>query len=177
VIRPAAVAGAEVSDLQLHSRTVDPTAYPLSGFSCGRRGKRSEIEVNTIVAEYHRGTRFETEVRVTELMGDLVGLAAYSTSAAAQPPNTDGYAYIALIGLSEAFRGRSIDGRRLGDFVLEDILQRIEARWSRSIRWIVTQVDPKNPPGRNLFERHGFLKVADATDVESNAVYRKRAAV
>lgn len=105
----------------------------------------------------------------------LVGVAAFQAVMASHPDlgRYAGSPYIAVLGLSEQYRGRTAAGRRLGDLVLEDALRAINTRW-RGTPDVFVLVNPNNTHGRNLFERNGFRMIAPARrDGETDAVFRR----
>jgi ribosomal protein S18 acetylase RimI-like enzyme len=141
---------------------------------------RSEREVHEMTRGYVRGKRRAEIFRVTATKpaGRLVGYAALAR--AAFPPDKpalaqlNGYPYIALISLSEKFRGLRKDGRRLGDLVLEDALAMIagSALWGPASE-VLALVDPRNKPSCDLFHRHGFhvIQAPPPEDTENDCVF------
>ena len=162
----------------LDSFAVDPKHYaPLRRFSCGKRGRRSEQEVNRLVREYasgkHKGGTFRVTVQGPK---GLVGVAAFQATAPSQPMlgQFSGSPYISVIGLSDRYRGRTRDGLRLGDLVLVDVLRAINDSWGGAPDTFAL-VDPNNRDSRGLFERHGFRMIvpAVANGHDADALFRR----
>jgi ribosomal protein S18 acetylase RimI-like enzyme len=103
-------------------------------------------------------------------------VAAFETATASQPllGRYAGSPYISVLALSERYRGRRKAGRRLGDFVLQDVLRAIDERWGGTPN-VFALVNPTNSPSRNLFERNGFRMIvaAEPNNHESDALFRR----
>jgi ribosomal protein S18 acetylase RimI-like enzyme len=160
----------------LASFTVRPNLYPhLRRFDCGEGEDRSEREVNEIVREYASGRYKDGIFRVTIDTHRLVGVAAFQAAKASHPDlgSFAGTPQIVVLGLSRQYRGQARAGRRLGDLILADALQAINARW-RGTPDVLAQVNPKNTPARNLFERNGFRMIASGpSDGVADALFRR----
>jgi ribosomal protein S18 acetylase RimI-like enzyme len=166
---------AEISGT-LESFSVDPHRYaPLERFCCGRRARRAEVEVHGIVSDFYTGKRGEATFRVTveRPNADLVGVAAFHPANWGHPTLRDlnGFPYISVIGLSEAYRGRRKNGRRIGDHLLEDALDQIALRAAGMP--VYALIDPSNRDSCNLFERAGFRVViaADPYKPDDDSLY------
>ena len=159
---------------ELRSFAVDPKHYPpLRRFSCGTGERRSEREVNEMVRGYASGRPKDAVFRVTVEPHGLVGVTAIRTATASLPVlgRYPGSPYISVIGLSEQYRGRKKDGRRLGDLILEDALREISRRWGGTPNVLIL-LNPNNTHGRNLFERHGFRMIIRARSDEFDALFQ-----
>jgi ribosomal protein S18 acetylase RimI-like enzyme len=158
------------------SFAVNPKLYgQLRRFCCGSAGGRSEREVNRIVHQYATGRRKNGTFRVTVEGRRLVGVAAFQAAAASHPDlgRYAGLPYIAVLALSERYRGCATPGRRLGDLLLEDALRAINSDWSGTPHVFVL-VNPNNKPGRELFERGGFRMIVPARpDGGTDALFRR----
>ncbi len=158
------------------SFAVNPKLYPqLKRFCCGEGQYRSVREVNRIVREYASGRYNDGTFRVTVEGPRLVGVATFQAAAASHPDlgRFAGSPHIPVLGLSQHYRGRATAGRRLGDLILEDALQAINARW-RGTPDVFVLVNPNNTPARNLFERNGFRMIVPARrDGETDALFRR----
>jgi ribosomal protein S18 acetylase RimI-like enzyme len=148
----------------LGSFAVNPKTYrPLRGFTCGEGKTRAEREVDEMTSDYARGRRSCTIFRATveQPGGQLVGVVAIQPANVTQPDGQVSAAYISVIGVSVAYRGRRKAGARPGDHVLRDALQTISVAW-KSMPAVFAMVDPNNDPSCNLFRRHGFEVVVPA---------------
>jgi hypothetical protein len=158
--------------------SVDPARFAaLRSFRCGPGGCRAEVEVNRMVRDYTRRSRKADTFRVTvEQPAKVIGVAAFQAAAFPQPAlqQINGYPYIAVIGLSEAYRGMVMGGERMGMHVLRDILAAIDGfgRWGTGPD-VFALVDPRNKPSCDLFEWGGFQVLASPhpEDTESDALY------
>lgn len=161
---------------EVDSFVVNPKLYAqLRRFCCGSSEHRSEREVNRIVREYACGRHRAGTFRVTVEGGRLVGVAAFQKVTASHPDlgRYAGSPYIAVLGVSQRYRGRAMAGRRLGDLILEDALRAINTSWHGTPH-VFTLVNPNNTHGRNLFERNGFKMIARARrDGETDALFRR----
>ena len=163
----------------LLSFTVDPTTFDLfQGFRCGKRGTRPEREVDAMVAQFYSGQRADSEIRVTLEIppGGLVGLSGISGPVSIDHPRLRAYqnsAYVSIIGVSEPYRGARKDGSRPGDRLMGDALRQINRRWRGGMPWVLALVDPKNEVSRDLFERHGFEEIIEATAPDADAWFRR----
>ncbi len=158
----------------LHSFAVNPKRYlPLRQFRCGTHESRSEQEVNETVRGYASGKHKDGTFRVTVETHRLVGVTAFQAATASQPVlgRYAGSPYISVLGLCQQYRGRKKARGRLGDFILQDVLQAINKRWGGTPNVFVL-VNPNNTPSRNLFERHGFRMIIRARNDESDALFR-----
>ena len=168
-----------ITDIEedLDSFAVDPTRYAsLRRFSCGDCEHRSQREVNQMVREYASGKRKRKDgsFRVTVDRHGLVGVAAFQTATASQPVlgRFAGSPYISVLGLTEQNRGRKKAGRRLGDFILQDVLRAINERLGGTPDVFVL-VNPNNTHGRSVFERNGFRMIVPARNGgEFDALFR-----
>jgi ribosomal protein S18 acetylase RimI-like enzyme len=147
------------------ARSVDPRTYAaFSGFSCGE-ATAFEREVNDIVRALYAGVP-GVHVRVAEDVdsGALLGLCGIQQRPLAlTPPHSPmpDAAYIAVIAVPSSRRGNRLpDGRRIGDFLLDDALAVIRTAWGGGVMppvWAL--IDPSNTASHNLFEHHGFGRV------------------
>jgi hypothetical protein len=151
----------EEIDGDLDHFSVDPRLYaPLRSFSCGKRGSRPEEEVNRMVREYSRGKRKCENFRVTvELPSRLAGVAAFQAAYFSHPAlaQLNGYPYLAVIGLSQSKRSCCKNGRRIGDFVLDDVLRAINehGRWGE-VPDVFALVDQHNDSSTALLSDTAF---------------------
>jgi len=142
-------------------RLADPRTEPaLAAFTCGG-STEYEREVDRIVVGYHSQsaapfqmfTMAETRSTPPEL------IACCASFSRPLPPVTPGAIYLAVIGISGAFRGRRLaDRSRVGDLMLGDMLERVEASWT-IMPWVSAFIHPANTPSRELFERHNFTEL------------------
>ncbi len=164
---------------RLDALTVDPKKYaPLKRFCCGKRGRRPEGEVHTIVREYCSGKRKGTfRVTLEQPDGGLVGVAAFHPGAFDNPQlqQLNSFPYISVIGVSEHYRSKYKNGARLGDAVLLDALREINRRWPGTPD-VFALVDPNNQDSLNLFERNCFVEVIPAAPnaPEADAVFGRK---
>jgi ribosomal protein S18 acetylase RimI-like enzyme len=128
--------------------------------------------------DYARGRRSCSIFRVTveQPQGDLVGIVAIQPASVAQPEGQVSAAYISVIGISDAYRGKRKNGARLGDYVLRDALETISVAWSE-MPAVFALVDPKNDPSCQLFRRHGFeiIVPAEAGNDQADSLFGRPA--
>ena len=152
---------------ELRTCTEDATQCgDLVDFSCGDGRLVAERTVERIVASLRSDRRRNATVRITREVpgGALVGLVAIEWPGIkvrhADFPS-DAYsdaAYIAVITLSNAFRGGYVSqaGQPLGEVLLEGALGFIASRNDGDIPPVQAIIEEENKPSRDLFERYGF---------------------
>lgn len=146
------------------ARSVDPRLYaPLAGFTCGDATPH-EQEVNTIVHALYGGHAPGIIVRVAEDEGTgeflgLCGIAARPLVLAPPHLPMPDAAYTAVIGIPLSCRGkyRLPDGRRVGEFLLDDALEVVHRVWGGgSMPPVWALITPANQASHDLFANRGF---------------------
>jgi ribosomal protein S18 acetylase RimI-like enzyme len=155
-----------------------PQGYrPLSTFSCGHKGSRSEKIINEWAHDVSRGQRRNTgTVLVLEdIQRNLVGVGSFRVrplgprgdDSNANGDGTHTY-YIHIIAVAGRYRGqRQSGGGRVGDILLNGILEQIVRQHPGSPQpkvWAI--IAAGNTAAHTLFERHGFSRFGRINDHE-----------
>lgn len=148
-------------------RSVDPTTHRGLDEFCSGTTYAYERDVNKIVSQLHRGAGPGVAVRVAEDAGtgELVGICGFGPRPmipAWPEPAFDDAVYLWVIGINVAYRGlRLPDGdKRVGEHLLLDALEQIDARWgSEQMPQVWAILARENRACERLLAKHGFKLV------------------
>jgi ribosomal protein S18 acetylase RimI-like enzyme len=135
-------------------------------FSCGRRGRHWEVEVNGWAKRvYHaRTTEPQTILAVEDAIGRGLGLVSLKPRALEVEEGriVDGLPYIFALGVDRRYHGKGV-----GSKLLQAVLDEVQSNWQPVPAYIWAYVHPDNEESHALFEKYGFAlrdPVADGHD-------------
>ncbi len=150
---------------------------PLRTFNCGSNSY-SEKYINKWVQETFRGGRRVPGRKVLVLedaRGRLIGIGKFRAqqlhdkdewTAKKRDAHASAY-YIHIVALDRQYRGQRLsDGSRLGDILLDAMLEHIGRACGGELPRVWALIRPENKAARSLFEQHGFRPYVSQSDGE-----------
>ena len=151
---------------------------PLRGFTCGRKGSRSEKLINRWAREAFQGKRRNvgTVLVLEDADSNLVGISSFRPRAldtSGDRARADGSSggnvsyYVHIIAVDGRYRGqRRQDGARLGDILLDATLEQIGQLQDGPMPQVWAIITPENAPAQALFGRNGFSRLGRINENE-----------
>lgn len=143
---------------------------PLADFSCGKRGRQAEREVNRNVAQLFSGTETMQQLVVLlekasgqdhygrPLLIGLCGLARLEAQGIPGLPDKAGIGYVAAIGTDATYRDHVLgDGAtRCGSALLMSAMVVTRTMFGGDMPAVLAKVLPSNRGSMRMFKEHGF---------------------